>query len=310
MDSLAVHSGERRDPARLADFDQNDPATAAVAFAAAGFPVFPLHTPDAEGRCSCRRDCGRDNGKHPRTANGLTGATAQANQVAKWWATWPEANVAVVTGDASGAWVLDIDPHNGGEAAIAALEAAHGALPPTWAVETGGGGLHLWWRRPGYPVPTSVGRVGPGLDVRGEGGYVVAPPSLHRSMVRYRWGASWSPALAPLAPPPDWLRARVATPPRPAADPADATASIVEGQRNATLASLAGTMRRRGCTEGAILAALLVENAERCAPPLDPASVRKVARSVARYVPQPDSPRAPRRRPAFVQFVGGKAVAR
>ena len=308
--------------------DSDDRAEAALAYAAAGLLVFPLHAPDAAGRCSCRRDCGRDNGKHPRTTNGVSGATADPERVSGWWATWPDANIGVATGARSGIVVVDVDPGRGGEDAIAALEAAHGELPPTWAVETGGGGLHLYFRHPGGRVPTRAGKLGPGLDVRGDGGYAVAPPSRHRSGARYRWGASWHPARVPLAAVPPWLLALMVAgaPPRiipPAAvplrgsagrnDPGAPAPPIAEGERNATLTSLAGVMRRRGFGEAAILGALLAENEARCAPPLDPAEVEKIARSVARYAPEPPPTIGAgrgRRRPAFVEFVGGKAVAR
>ena len=300
---------------------------AALAYAAAGFSVFPLHTPDAEGRCSCRRDCGRDTGKHPRTRNGLTDATTDPDRIARWWNDWPEANVGVATGSGSGVWILDIDPDKSGEATIAALEATYGELPPTWAVETGGGGLHLWWRHPGGPVPTSAGKLGQGLDVRGEVGYVVAPPSQHRSGARYAWCADWSPGRVPLAPAPPWLLTLATAPNRagsrivPAVPPplgnadggndqAGAGTRIEEGQRNAVLTSLAGAMRRRGFGEAAILAALLAENAERCAPPLDRADVEKIARSVARYPAGPVAGSGDRRRAGFVEFVAGKAVVR
>ena len=290
----------------------DDRAGSATAYAAAGFEVFPLHAVDTDGRCSCGRECGRDAGKHPVAAlapRGLLDATTDTATIAQCWALWPDANIGVRTGKESGIWVLDVDAGKCGEATIAALEARHGPLPPTWAAETGGGGLHLWWRHPGGAVPTSAGRVGPGVDVRGDGGYVVAPPSRHRSGGRYRWGEGWSPATVPLADAPTWLLALVAAPPRPVVPVAPIGEAVAEGARNASLASLAGAMRRRGCGEATILAALLAENAERCVPPLDPAEVERVARSVARYAPAPP-PRIGRRRPAFVEFVGGKAVPR
>ncbi len=334
MAPLAAQVRESRDPARLAALDQDDPPAAALALAAAGFPVFPVHTVDADRRCGCGRECGRDAGKHPVAQvapRGLLDATTDPATVAQWWALWPDANVAVRTGTDPGVWVLDVDAATGGEATVAALEARHGAFPPTWAVETGGGGLHLWWQSTTPPVPTSAGRVGEGVDVRGAGGYVVAPPSRHRSGERYRWGTAWSPALVPLALAPPWLLTLAAprVEPRPKAPiippafhavegqeggnhPKKVISPLTEGTRNATLASLAGTMRRRGFSEPAILAALLVENASRCRPPLDRAEVEKVARSVARYAPEsvPTLGGRSRSRPAFVEFVGGKAVAR
>lgn len=310
---------------RISGFDDASPMRAALAFAAAGLPVFPLHAPDAAGRCSCGGGCGRNAGKHPRTPRGLTDATTDADRIAAWWSAWPDANVGLRTGANAGAWVLDIDPDKGGEEALEALEAAQGPLPKTWAVETGGGGLHLWFAHPSRPVPNSAGRIASGVDVRGDGGYVVAPPSRHRFGAAYRWGDDWSPALVDLAPAPPWLEALAAAPSQQAAgapraghsrragEPGSATAPITEGTRNVTLTSLAGSMRRRGFGEAAILAALTEENRARCVPPLEPPEVERIARSVVRYAPEMATLQGGRkgiRRPAFVEFVGGKVVAR
>lgn len=303
----------------------DDTAAAATVYATAGFPVFPLHTPTPDGRCSCGRPCGRDAGKHPRTAHGLTDATTDPSIITGWWRRWPEANIAVATGPAAGLVVLDVDAGAGDEG-IAGLEAAHGELSPTWAVETGGGGLHLWYHHTGTPVPSRVGKLGPGLDVRGAGGYVVVPPSIHRSGTRYQWGAAWHPAKLPLAPLPAWLLTLMtADRDAPMIPPevvplggtgggnhhTDAPGSIVEGARNASLTSLAGAMRRRGCGAEAIRAALLAENTARCSPSLAPTEVERITRSVARYAPEPAPPAIRgRARGAFVEFVGGQAVTR
>ena len=297
-------------------------ASAALAYARAGLAVFPVFPVADDGRCACGRDCGRDAGKHPigsLAARGLLDATVDSAAVAQWWALWPDANVGIRTGAPAGVWVLDVDTGTGGDVALDALEAENGGLPPTWAVETGGGGLHLWWRQNVATVPTRAGRIGAGgLDVRGDGGYVVAPPSRHRSGARYRWAAAWSPQAVPLAEPPPWLLALAAEPAGPTNRGGDRNQAaladpVVAGARNATLTSWAGTMRRRGFGESAIRAALLAENAERCAPPLDAAEVEKIARSVARYAP--DHVPSPGfwgkgRRGRSVVFVDGKAVAR
>lgn len=312
-----------QDPAVLAALLGDARGPAALALARLGVAVFPAHSVDDDLICSCGRDCGRDAAKHPRTRRGLLDATTDPAIVAGWWRRWAGANPAAATGGASGVWVLDVDPGPGGENVVAALEAEHGGIPPTWAVETGGGGLHLWFAHPGSGVPTSAGRVGPGLDVRGEGAYVVVPPARHRAGGRYAWAAAWRPGLVPLAPAPDWLLALARAAPAgmvpPGAPPKGVGVGgnhpggpIAEGRRNATLARLAGSMRRRGFGEAAILAALLEENAARCVPPLPEAEVSRVAHSVARYAPGPalPDPPAPPRSGGFVEFVGGKAVVR
>lgn len=296
-----------------------DHAAAALALIHRGVPVFPLWWTDG-ARCGCGKPGCTDQGKHPLgklVPNGLKDATLDPSVAAQWWALYPDANLGAVTGRRAGVVVVDIDFAAGGDATAADLEAAHAPFPATWAVETGGGGLHLWCAHPGLTVPNSAGKVGPGVDVRGDGGYVVAPPSRHRSGDRYRWAAAWHPDRVPLAELPAWLLALIAPPEMVPIVPAplyggvggNNPAAFPEGERNAALASLGGTMRRRGMGEAAIAAALLAENAERCRPPLDADEVAKIARSVARYAPASTVAVGPRRR-GFVEIVGGKAVPR
>jgi hypothetical protein len=175
--------------------------TAALTYAAHGWAVLPLHTPLDQG-CSCGQDCGGSAGKHPRTLHGLHDASRQPDQLWHWWRRWPEANVGIRTGKTSGLVILDVDTRHSGEDSLAALEAAYDSLPSTLTAQSGGGGQHLYFRHPGPRLPNST-QVGgyAGLDVRGDGGYIVAPPSRHRSGTPYRWA---SPS-APLALLPDWF---------------------------------------------------------------------------------------------------------
>ena len=108
----------------------------------------------------------------------------------QWWRKEPNANVGIVTGRINRLVVLDVDPAKGGDQALTDLEHEHGALPKTVSVRTGGGGQHFYFQHPGVPIPNCAGKLGPGLDVRGEGGYVVAPPSIHLSGKPYEWGAT------------------------------------------------------------------------------------------------------------------------
>lgn len=177
------------------------PLDAALRYAARGWAVFPCHEP-AGGRCSCgRSDCASP-AKHPRTPRGLRDATHDLGVIAGWWRRWPSANVAVRTGAASGVVVLDVDPDHGGLKTLGELQRRHGGLPPGPAVRTGSGGRHYWFAHPGDPVRNSAGRLGPGLDIRGDGGYVIAPPSLHAAGNQYLWASEVG-----LAPAPDWLLA-------------------------------------------------------------------------------------------------------
>ncbi|MDQ3780468.1 MAG: bifunctional DNA primase/polymerase [Chloroflexota bacterium] len=305
----------------------DDLAAAATAYTDLGLPVFPVHAVDPSERCTCGTDCGRNAGKHPRTPNGLLDASLDPNRIRDWWSRWPDANVAVATGATAGIWVLDVDPVNGGLESLETLEAGNGELHPTWCVETGGGGFHLWFLLQGVGLRNSVGHLGPGLDVRAEGGYVLVPPSRHRSGNRYVWAPAWHPTLVDLGPAPTWLLDLLRRPAPPKLVPPDrsargnevggnhyssSAAAIAEGARNATLTSLAGVMRRKGCGERAIVSALLVENIERCVPPLPESEIATIARSVCRYAPtmEPRLGRSSQRSRAFVEYIDGKAVAR
>jgi hypothetical protein len=162
----------------------------ALIYAGRGIPVFPCEP----------------HGKRPLTADGFLEATTDGALIRRWWARWPNANVAIPTGVRSGLLVLDVDAGEDTDS-VASLELSRGQPPKTARAATGGGGVHIYFR---YPSPqelwaaglyarevrNSQGLLGGGLDVRGEGGYVVAPPS--STGRAYRWidrsppaGASW-----------------------------------------------------------------------------------------------------------------------
>lgn len=164
----------------------NELLHAALAFAAKGWRVLPCHTVDSEDRrCSCgSADCGSV-GKHPLTPRGCHDATTDADTIRQWWTEAAVANVGIATGRESGLFVLDCDGA-AGLSALAKLEDQHGPLPKTLSIRTGGGGRHFYFR---YPPNCAVGNRaklgGLPIDVRGDGGYVLAPPSLHKSGNRY-----------------------------------------------------------------------------------------------------------------------------
>jgi putative DNA primase/helicase len=178
--------------------------------------------------------------------------------------------------------VLDVDPRNGGDVTLASLERKHSKLPKTRTADTGGDGIHLLFNYPDFHVKNSTGELGPGLDIKSDGGTVIVPPSLHVSGKRYRW-RNWGP----IADAPDWFLQLM----RDAARKSYAVGqgyigeTIPEGRRNITLTSLAGTMRRRGLDAVEIEPSLLVVNERRCDPPLTEDEVREVAASVCRYEP-------------------------
>jgi hypothetical protein len=166
--------------------------TAALDYAARGYAVFPC----------------LPKSKHPAFPRGFKNGTTNPATVRRWWLACPAYNIGIRTGIASGVWVLDVDG-DAGATSLADLEAEHGPLPDTLS-SIANSGCHLWFRYT-CPIPCSVGRIGPGLDVRGDGGYVLAPPSVHPGGPRYRWSNN-----RPLAVAPDWLVALARKPvPKP-----------------------------------------------------------------------------------------------
>lgn len=205
--------------------------------------------------------------------------------VREWFRRRPTPNLGVITGSVSGLVVLDVDPRHGGDESLASLESAHGPLPLTVEARTGGGGRHLYFRHPDGDVRNRVG-LAPGLDLRGDGGLVVAPPSVHPSGARYAWRAGRAPDDVHLALPPHWLL-REGAPDGTAGRSAEHWSELVgspveEGRRNATLASLAGHLLARGLEADVVLELLLCWNGQRCRPPLPDEEVAATVGSIAR----------------------------
>ena len=260
----------------------------AFTYASYGWPVLPLHTP-VNGTCSCGRPHCKSPGKHPRTRHGIKEATIDRATIQGWWTRWPGANIGIATGADSGLVALDVDTRHGGDASLARLEQRYGALPTSLQQMTGGGGCHWIFAYPGYlsAFRSNIGKLGVGLDILADGAFIVIAPSHHTSGLSYEWVEPQSPDKIRPAPLPGWfvtLLEELASKSSHASGNSDT--EIREGQRNSTLTSLAGAMRRRGMCQVAIEAALLADNRARCVPPLPDDEVGKVAASVARYAPQ------------------------
>ena len=123
---------------------------------------------------------------------------ARPAEVEVWLHHMPHANIAAVTGALSGIVVVDVDAGHGGEASLAAVEREKGGVPDTVQARTGGGGRHLYFKHPGGHVGNRAG-MWPGIDLRGDGGCVVLPPSVHPSGREYAWIAGHGPDDMPLA---------------------------------------------------------------------------------------------------------------
>jgi hypothetical protein len=249
----------------------------ALQLASRGLSVLPLHSMRPDGRCTCLSKRCSSAAKHPRTKHGHQDATSSAEQIVMWWKATPAANVGVRTG--AGLVVLDVDPRNGGDRTLKTLLAEHGELPATWTVHTGGGGEHYYFGVEG-DVPTRPALF-EGIDLKGAGGFVVAPPSLHASGKRYIWAQGRGPRDLELAPAPAWLLAAATAPSPPKKNVADLR--IREGGRNAHLASFAGRARRKGLQGDDLLRATLEENKRRCEPPLARPEVERIVTSISRY---------------------------
>ena len=144
--------------------------------------------------------------KKPATTNGFKNATKDAGTIKTWWEKVPQYNVAVWTSAESGIFALDIDRKKdvNGFKALEALEKKYGKLPDTWTQRTGGGGIQLFFKHPGKFVPKTEGAIAKGIDVRGDDGYSMLPPSVHPDTGRtYKWEKS--PLEYPLKEAPDWL---------------------------------------------------------------------------------------------------------
>jgi hypothetical protein len=243
---------------------------AALQFAAQGIPVFPL----------------QPRSKDPlRNSRGFHDATTDADRINSWWKQIPELNVGFPTGEPSGLFVVDVDGDDGRHS-LAELEEKHSLLPPTISVITGrdGRGEHLYFQLGKHSVRNSAGLVGPGIDVRGTGGYVVAPPSIHPSGRVYAWSVDSSDSFAPA---PDWLLSLIETN-NVSGKPLlhwhhTLTEPIPQGQRNATLASLCGKLLHSGLSDLVLLFdVMLCVNAARCTPPIQQHEVETIVSSVMR----------------------------
>jgi len=154
--------------------------------------------------------------KHPGLPAWQDAATTDDGLIVDWWSHWPDYGVGIVCGRLSGVFVLDVDISEGkrGDDTLADLEATYGPLPDTWTVVTGTGGSHYYFRMPeGVTITNDAGRrLGPGLDIRGEGGQVLAPGSIHPNGKPYLWDLLLNPGTVPLADPPAWLVDRLTNP--------------------------------------------------------------------------------------------------
>lgn len=170
-----------------------DAHIAALSYAARGWRVIPI----------------LPHKKHPGIQAWQDAATTDLTLIDQWWTVNPNHGVGIATGPTSGVFVLDVDVADGkqGDDTLADLELTYGDLPPTVECVTGSGGRHLYFRYPdGHEIRNDAGRkLGHGLDIRGDGGQVLAPPTIHPNGTPYMWEASSHPDDIDIADAPGWL---------------------------------------------------------------------------------------------------------
>lgn len=234
-----------------------------LSLAAGGWRLFPVES----------------RGKRPLFKEWQKRATCDANTLCDWAQEFPDCNWGLACGPGSGVWVLDVDGDDG-EAAIWELCREHGEAWTLTLTAIAARGPHLYYGYPGHRIiRNSASKLARKLDVRGDGGYVVVPPSVHPSGHVYRWAEpDRSITTAPA-----WLLDLVSNQAQRPKIPASEIGILPEGRRNDGLTRLGGVMRRKGATAAELQTALLQANARRCRPPLTEREVCTIAASVARY---------------------------
>jgi hypothetical protein len=209
--------------------------------------------------------------------HGCASATTDEEIIRMWWAKWPDAHIGMATGAGSGVWVLDEDPRHGGDNSRHGLEQDYGKLPNTRQSVTGSKGSHRFFLHPGLKVKNEIA-IAPGLDIRGDGGLVILPPSGHISGNTYQWDGL-DGVKAPIANAPGWLLGMVSEAPGARKPPQQIPQIVPDGTKHKTCVSLAGSMRRRGCNADEIYAALL-KLSERFESPVPEKNLRDIAADI------------------------------
>jgi hypothetical protein len=256
-----------------------------------GWPVFPIWSVDEGGICTCPKGkkCGRDTGKHPignLVPNGVLNATTDTETIEIWWEMDPRANVGIATGKIV---VLDVDGKRGEDALLDAISKTEGTFPVTTEARTAGknGGRHFYFDSNGHELHNAqpLGTF-EGLDLRGVGGYVVAPPS-HGTLGEYEW--TKPPQETPPAPVPTWIiRLRGETKLTPPPPPTMGT--ITEGGRHKHLRGLICSMWSRGFSSQAVKRAAYAENEAVCHPPKEASDIEKLVNDLTTRYTHGDRP--------------------
>lgn len=262
----------------------------ARAYMRKGWAVVPLWWPVGD-ICSCPQgpEC-TSPGKHPHSKHGTREPLKSGLDVDLYWHEFPLCNIGIATGRASGVVVLDVDPGKGGWDSMKQLWARYGPPGPTLCSVTGGGGRHILFRYPGDAMQNAVGYM-PGIDIRADGGLIVAPPSLHGSGKLYRWHKDGHPRNKIPAPMPKWMEVFSKAADRRRRDnnasrtksskygrilDIDLIPVIDDGGRNNALCSIAGRLIWENRQEDEVRSIIYRINETKCKPPLPDREVERL----------------------------------
>lgn len=218
--------------------------------------------------------------KKPLTPHGCKDAKKTPGPIKNWWRKWPDAGIGIATGSISNLIVIDedLDEDKGldGYHSVTEWETINGALPETVRAITGRGGAHVYYKYSGKDIGNRAGILD-GVDVRGEGGYVIAPPSTHPNGTQYQWECD--PEETELVEVDDTVKKLLAVKKSTIGEKFQLPQIIEAGQRNDTLYKLACSLQSQGLSDDAILTAVSAENTERCEEPLSKDEVKQIVGS-------------------------------
>ena len=222
--------------------------------------------------------------KKPLTPHGCKDAKKDPGAIRAWWKRYPDASIGVATGSMSNLIVIDEDIDEDksldGYQEVCQWEKDNGDLPETVRAITGRGGAHLYYKYTGKDITNRAGILD-GVDVRGEGGYVIAPPSYHPNGTQYQWEED--PEDIPIAEVDETIKKFLEIGHSSSITAFKLPQVIPSGQRNATLYKLACSLQARGFEDSTILEAVMKENQQKCDVPLSEDEVNTLVQSALTY---------------------------
>jgi len=254
--------------------------------ASQGLCMIPVYGIDDNGHCGCSKGLSCTSpGKHPVEGSWQKTATSNICHLEDIFQSHPDFNLGIATGEISNIFVVDVDAKTSGPSSLKELEEKYGPLPDTPRSNTGGGGQHLFFKyAKDYEIRNRVA-VRPGIDIRSNAGFIVAPSSRHSSGRLYSWDIDLHPEKVPFAEPPLWLLNLLAESKQRAAKPQDEwrtifSSPVYEGSRNSVVTKMVGLLLRRYVDPYVVLNLMLTWNSVWCRPPLEESEVCTIVDSI------------------------------